>query len=137
LRAGNILSYVGKKMADVEVTKEDLELDIAQEKRARKILLICSAVGLGIGLITGVALAQNGGGSFDFNWMWLGIGLGGALTKFFKFGVAYNGTTISSIFWLVLFLFFLFAGPIALLIRFLRMNYRIKKFEEQLIALGQ
>jgi len=123
-------------MAEVEEAKEDLEQDIAWEKRARKILLICSAVCCGIGLIIGVALAQNGGSYAIVGMIWVGIGLGGALTKFFKFSNAYNGTNISSIFWLVLFLFFLFAGPIGLLIRILRMNSRIKKFEGQLSALG-
>ena len=119
-------------------SKEELESDIAWEKRARKILLICSAVCCVIGLIIGMALAQDGGSSSDISYMiWFGIGLGGALTKFFKFSNAYNGTTISSIFWLVLFLFFFFAGPIALLIRILRMNSRIKEFEGQLSALGQ
>jgi len=131
-------------MAEEEKTKEDLEVDIVLEKKARKILIICSAVCCVIGIIAGVGLAVEGDSSFVWTTIWISIGLGGALTKLPIFSVAHLSAskgggiieTLSAIFWIALFLVFLFAGPVGLLIRILRMSIRINKFEEQLSALG-
>ena len=135
-----------KKMANVEnLSKEDLEQDIWWEKREKKILLICSAICCGIGLIIGVVTA-DGDGSTIFYGIWFGAGIGGAIGYIrsvpytFKqaveeegFGEGLKSTLLGLLFWLII---FAIAGPVSLLIRILRMNFKIKKFEKRLSELG-
>ena len=135
-------------MAKLEKLREDLEFDIAWEKRARKILLICTAICCGLGLIYGVAYGTDVGGSQNVLMsvllfgIWLGPGLGGAVSLVPILFEAHKeakrrGEDPESSFWLSVVLFFIlvFAGPVGLLIRILRMNYRIKGFEKRLSEL--
>jgi hypothetical protein len=137
------------KMADLEKkSKEDLEFDIYWEKREKKILLICSAICCGIGIIIAVITGIKEGfeGDHFFVGIWFGTGIGGAigyirgLPHAFKetmktegFVESLKSTILGLLLWLVI---FALAGPVSLLIRILRMNFRIKKFEKQLSALG-
>ena len=136
-------------MAELEKkSRKELELEIAWEKRAKKILLICSAVCCGIGLIVGVVYAISEG-TFGavLGGIWIGIGIGGVIgfipntPHFFKqemekkgFGEALKSTLIGILGALIV---FSFIGPIGLLIRILRINQRIKKFEESLSEVGE
>jgi len=132
-------------MSKLEEEREELKFDIEWEKRAKKILLICTAICCGIGLIIGVAqgiVMQESIldvllGVLLFG-IWFGPGLGGAISLFpslyyvHKEAKKRGEENSSAVFILILFLFFLFVGPIGLLVRVLRMNYRIKKFKNQL-----
>ena len=140
-------------MAEVEnESREDLEFDIVWEKRARKILLICTAICTGLGLIGGAAqgIAMEEGIMnvvvFVVAYgLWLGPGLGGAISRIpmmhyiqkeaRKRGEESARNTL--ILNLIEFFFFLFVGPLGLLVRILRMNSRIKKFEKRLSEFGQ
>jgi len=122
-------------MAELEEkSREALEFDIHWEEKARKILLICSAVGFILGTIIGMSIIGHVDGEFII-WMWLGIGFGGAVSIIpilYEVHKEANDRDFSFWFSIVIFFIFMFAGPIGLLIRILRMNYRIKKFENQL-----
>jgi len=146
-------------MAEVELTREDLEWDLALEKRAKKSLLICTAICTGIGLIFGLVwgiseakgdaieyIVYIAGGLIAFG-IWLGSGLGGAITlipqqlwvmkEVTKRMI--KGETGHTFFigeFLFKFFLFLIIGPLGLLIRILRMNYRIKKFEKSISELA-
>jgi hypothetical protein len=140
-------------MAEVKnESREDLELDIVWEKRAKKILLICTAICSGLGLIggavQGIAMEEGMLSVVAFvvaYGIWLGPGLGGAISlipmhRYLQKEARNRGeeaskfTAISN---LIEFVFILFVGPLGLLVRILRMNSRIKKFEKRLSALGQ
>lgn len=139
------------KMAEAEKTsKEDLELDIWWEKKAKKILLICTLICCGLGIIGGVAYGISDGsfysvliGIASFG-LWCGVGFGGAISLVPMFFSHQNAAhergegaeNRSIIINLILFLFFWFVGPLGFLMRILRLNHRIKKFEKQLNALG-
>jgi hypothetical protein len=134
-------------MAELEKLREDLKFDIWWEKRARKILLICTAICCGLGLIGGVAYGIEGSENVLMSVLvfgiWFGPGLGGAVSIVPILFEAHKeakrkGDDEQASFWIsvVLFFIFMFAGPIGLLIRILRMNHRIKNFEEQLSASG-
>jgi zinc transporter ZupT len=138
-----------KKMDELEKRREDLEFKIYCEKRAKKILLICTAICAGLGLIGGVVAGIVGKSIYDFAlavvaWgIWAGPGLGGAISiipllhsvqkEAEKRGEDESQNTF--IFNVILFVLFFLAGPVGLLIRILRMNFKIKKFERQLKAL--
>jgi len=126
--------------------REDLELDIWWEKRAKKILLICTAVCSGICLIGGIVLCiltnQDeiliGILAGLFIGIWLGPGLGGAISLFPVFIHTHKKAKergeedFAFIFNVILFFVFLFIGPVGLLIRVLRINHKIKKLEKLL-----
>jgi len=130
--------------------REELEFDIAWEKRAKKIILICSAICGGLGLIIGVVIGIKEGGISLFvggflGGLWIGTGLGGAISlvpRFFRHQIEAHdrggekAEEHAITFNFIMFFFLLFAGPLGLLIRVLRINHRIKDFEEQLSALG-
>ena len=127
--------------------REQLELDIAWEKREKKILLICSAVCCGLGLIIGTIVGISEGGIeniiiYIFVGMWAGTGVGGALSyvpgipyafkKSMKeegFGGALKSTLLGILIW---FLIFWIIGPVGLLIRVLMRNHKIKKLQKRL-----
>jgi len=129
-----------KATEENEETKKNLEFDIWYEERAKKILLICSAICFGLGLIFGVVVLTdaNSLSTGIFLGIWYGTGLGGVISLFPRLFRAHkeSGKELSLGLTLVLSLFFMLIGPISLLIRILRMNYRIKKFKKQLSALG-
>jgi len=120
--------------------KNNIEFNIWYEERAKKILLICSAICFGLGLIFGVVVLTdaNSLSTGIFLGIWYGTGLGGVISLFPRLFRAHkeSGKKLSLGLTLVLSLFFMLIGPISLLIRILRMNYRIKKFKKQLSALG-
>jgi len=134
------------------VSREDLMRDFEQEKRQKKILLICSAVcsslGLVIGVISGVIWHGDMEGIFTFAFagLWIGTGFGGTISylpgipyafsmalKEEGFGGAIKTTLIGIFVW---FFGFMFLGPIGLLVRVLMKNHRIKKLAK-LLAAGQ
>jgi hypothetical protein len=137
-------------MASLEKEKrEDLELEIAWEKREKKILLICSAVCCGLGLIIGVVAGISNGdlGSALLGGIWIGTGIGSSISyipeisRDFKkamkgegFGEALKTAFIGILVW-----FFIFGviGPIGLLIRVSIKNNKIKKLEKRLSTAGQ
>jgi len=128
---------------EVKAAKEKIENDLWWEKRQKKIILICSAVCCGLGLIIGVVATSGNDVMAGIFWgIWIGTGIGGAIGYFPTiphvfvqamreegFGEALKNTLIGIFFFLII---FSLLGPIGLLIRVLRMNYRIKKFEKQL-----
>jgi len=117
-------------MAESGKTREDFEQDIAWEKEKRKIILICAVIGFIVGTIIGVVKDEIIGG------IWIGIGLGGAISLFPVFINTHKrakkivGENYASIINFILFVALLVIGPIGLLIRVLRINHRIKEFEE-------
>jgi len=133
-------------MDELEKRRENLEFNIYWEKRVKKILLICTAICSGLGLIGGIVAGIIGRSIYDLAmgvvaWgIWAGPGLGGAISiipvlhysqkEANKRGEDESQNTF--IFNVIFFLIFFFAGPVGLLIRILRMNFRIKKFERQL-----
>jgi len=137
-------------MDELEKRREDLEFKIYWEKRAKKILLICTVICSGLGFIGGIVGGiMSGGGIYNFvmyivAWgIWAGPGLGGAINIFPRMYYWHkeakkrgegdvDATFISN---LIIFLVFFFAGPIGLLIRILRINSLIKKYERQLRTL--
>ena len=140
---------MAKRIEDMKTG--ELEQEIWWEKRAKKILLICSGVCCGIGLIIGVVTGlQSYGGlgvfanvfSHVFLGIWFGTGIGGAIgyisviPRVFKetmeeegFKSALVSTLLGLLFWLII---FGLLGPVSLLIRILRMNFRIRRFEKRL-----
>jgi hypothetical protein len=140
-------------MAEVEnESREDLEFDIVWEKRAKKILLISTAICSGIGLIggavQGIVMDEGILNVFAFviaYGIWLGPGLGGAIRRipihhYLQKEARKRGeeaTKFAIILNLIEFFFLLFVGPLGLLVRILRINSRIKKFEKRLSEFGQ
>lgn len=140
-------------MADNEKSlqerKEDLEFEISYEKKAKKVLLICTAICGGIGLVGGLIGGISSGGveyilGGFFGGIWFGTGLGGAISLvplFFRHQNAAHERGEEAedrAIWinLILFFFLFFVGPLGLLVRILRINHRIKGFEEELKQLG-
>jgi len=131
----------------LEERKERCEFDIYYEKRAKKILLICTAICGGLGLIGGIAGGISVGGgieilAFIIVGLWFGVGFGGAISLIRMFIYLHKEAAkrgeenFSFVFTLIEFFVILFAGLLGLLIRILRLNHRIKKFEKRLSELG-
>jgi len=136
-------------MAELEKkSRKELEVDIAWEKREKKILLICSAVCCGLGLIFGVVLSISARDPWLwFGGIWIGTGIGAVIgyvtgipyiyketMKERGTGEALKATLIGILIW---FIIFSFIGPIGLLIRIFRINQRIKKYEKCLSEAGE
>jgi hypothetical protein len=150
-----------KKMAK-ERTRDDVEWELEWEKKQKKILLICSAIFCGLGIIGGVAfgIAMGSGdiviniiaGVFVYG-VWLGTGIGGAISyiphipHMFKQSVREGGGCLGEgcfdsvtgllkgiLIWLVI---FSVLGPVGLLIRFLLAKHKIKQLEKELSGFGQ
>jgi hypothetical protein len=137
-------------MAEMEKDdREDLILNIEWEKREKKILLICSAVCCGLGLIIGIVSGVRDSNVFVavFMGLWIGTGIGGAVSYVpnipyaFKqtmkeegFGEALKTTLVGILIW---FFIFWIIGPIGLLVRVLIRNHKIKKLEKRLSVLEQ
>jgi hypothetical protein len=128
---GTITTKDGKVLDADEYFSNSVEVD--DKNKEKKIILICSTVGLVIGTIIG---ATNGNA---FLGVWFGIGVGGALgfipeiPGIFMIGYRDSGFTealkstfIGGIIWLVI---FAVAGPIGILIRILKINSKIKKLQ--------
>ena len=112
--------------------------ELVAEKKDLKFLLICSGVGLVIGIIAGIIAAPPI--TRLIITMWFGIGLGGAAT--FVAGIpgiyrlrqddgfvqAILGSIREVILWLLL---FLVLGPVALIIRLIWKGTRIMKLQEK------
>jgi len=138
-------------MTEREETREELEADIAWELRAKKILLICTAVCSGIclvgGMIYSILLSRDnllvGICAGIFFGVWIGPGLGSAVSLFPVFNRMHKVAKEKGeegdnfIFNLLLFLAFLFIGPVSLIIRILRINHIIKKLKKRISRLPQ
>jgi len=141
-----------------ERTRDDVELDLEWEKKQKKLLLICTAICCGLGLIIGVVagIAEGDLETFllgSFCGIWFGTGIGLAISYFpiiphmFKQRVKEGGgclgegcfdsvkdLLIGILIWLVI---FSALGPIGFLVRFLLSNHKIKKYEKELSGFGQ
>jgi len=127
-------------MSKLEEEREELKFDIEWEKRAKKILLICTAICGGLGLIIGVSIAISEGiFGVALGGIWLGIGFGGAITFVPLIFRVHMREDQESPIWvsIIFFLFFAIIGPVGLLIRILRLNHRINNLENELNALGK
>jgi len=134
-------------MDELEKRREDIEFNIYQEKKEKKILLICCAICSGLGFVSGVVYGIYTRSMYDFlmgiiAWgIWAGPGFGSAISlipiyiSIYKNSKKRGETDIGVITNVIFFLVFFFAGPIGLLIRVLRKNSLIKKYERQLKAL--
>jgi len=136
-------------MADEKNERESLAWDIEWEKKEKKIMLICTAVGAGLGLIIGIVVGvqESGVAMMALMGLWIGSGIGCALSYIpnipyaFKetmkregFGEAVKTTFFGILVWLLI---FWIIGPVGLLIRLLIRNHKIKKLEKRLSELGQ
>jgi len=68
-----------------ERTREDVESELWWEKKQKKLLLICTAIFAGIGIIIGLVLGISEGDTGTifagfFGGLWIGTGVGGAIS---------------------------------------------------------
>jgi len=145
-------------MAKKERTKEDVEIDLWWEKKEKKLLLICSAICCGLGLIVGLVVGITEGGSDIifagiFGGLWIGTGVGVFISYLPRIphnlkqevkeggGCLAEGCSdivINFLKTIAIGLIILSAlGPIGLLIRFLWGKHEIKKLEKELSSFGQ
>jgi len=140
------LKSIGAKSAK-DTSNIENNNDILLEKKERKIILICSVVGLVLGLITGVIIAVNIGGS-DLEGivigaivgMWVGTGLGSALSFLPMFPHLFMSVFKEEGFFAAIktiliagiggFILFWCAGPIGLLVRVLKINSKINGLQK-------
>jgi uncharacterized membrane protein len=136
-----------RKMAELtQGEREEIESDIAWEKREKKIFLICTLVCFVIGTIIAVVVGIDSGidGSTIFYGMWFGTGIGGAIgyirtlpyvvKKTIQeegFGEGIKTVLLGLLVWVLI---FAAIGMIGFLIRLLMKNHKIKKLEKSLSA---
>jgi hypothetical protein len=138
------------KMAELtQEERTDVEVNLAWEKREKKIFLICTLVCCIIGIGTGIGLAV-GYGDINiilggiFGGMWLGTGIGGSVDYFRNLphivkefvkekglGEGFKAVLIGLFGWVII---FTLLGVLGFLIRLLMKNHKIKKLGKLLSA---